>query len=77
MWMATLLAAEFLKLTGPDHQPIDVNPHAIVDFRPPRQTDHFAPGTKCLVFMSDAKFLSVIDSCASIKERLHGMNGHE
>lgn len=63
-------ATLFIVLTGPDHQVIEVNPAKIVSLRAPRHAEHFAPGTRCLVFTADAKYLSVMESCQKIETML-------
>lgn len=65
-----MMAAEFLILTGPDHQAIEVNPAEIVALRAPRSADHFAAGTKCLVFTADGKYVSVTETCLRVDEML-------
>jgi hypothetical protein len=57
-----------ITLTGPDQQAIEVNPNEIVALREPRGTDHFARGTRCLVFTSDGKYLSVMETCEKVHE---------
>lgn len=71
--MQTLVVVLFLTLTGPDKQVIEVNPDAIIELRAPRAAEHFAPSTRCLVFLSDGKFLSVVDSCTDIKQRVRNL----
>ena len=66
------LALQLILLTGPDHQPIEVNPEAITSIRPPRVSDHFAPGTHCLVFMTDGKLITAVETCEQIKYLLRG-----
>ena len=72
MLLAAALALQLILLTGPDHQPIEVNPGAVTNLRPPRGTDHFAPGVKCLVFLSDGKPLTVMETCGQVKYLLGG-----
>ena len=66
------LVLQLILLTGPDHQPIEVNPKAVTNLRPPRGTDHFAPGAHCLVFLSDGKPLIVMETCDQVKHLLGG-----
>lgn len=72
MYIAALIALRLILLTGPDNQRIEVNPDAVTNFRPPRGNDHFAPGVKCLVFLSDGKPLTVIETCDQVKYLLEG-----
>jgi hypothetical protein len=70
MMFAILAAVGFIALTGPDHQVIQLNPKSIIDFRPPRGTDHFAPGARCLIHASDGKFIPVMETCDEIHHML-------
>ena len=72
MMVLPALVLQLILLTGPDHQPIEVNPKAITNLRPPRSTDHFAPGAHCLVFLSDGKPLIVMETCDQVKHLLGG-----
>jgi hypothetical protein len=65
-----VVAEDFLRLTGPDSQPIELNPGAIIALRPPRARDHFAKGIKCLCTTSDGHFFAVIESCAEVDQLL-------
>jgi hypothetical protein len=65
-----VVAAEFLKLTGPDNQPIDLNDAAIIALRPPRSREHFAKGIKCLCTTSDGHFFAVMEDCEQVKQLL-------
>ena len=66
------LVLQLILLTGPDHQPIEINPGAVINIRPPRVTDHFAPGAHCLVFMSDGRPVIVTETCERVKYLLGG-----
>ena len=65
-WSEVLLGTlVLLKLTGPDHQLIYISPQHIVSVRPPRHTDAFGPGVKCLLHTDDGKYVAVIEPCNS------------
>jgi len=64
------VAVHFIQLTGPDGQRIEINPEEIVSIREPRSTDHFAPGTKCILFTSDSKYSVVQETCEAVDEAL-------
>ena len=70
MLFAGALALQLILLTGPDHQPIEVNPSAITSIRPPRVSDHFAAGTKCLVFLTDGKLITATETCDQVRAKL-------
>jgi len=71
--LAMLAATAFIQLTGPDNQVIQLNPKSIIDFRTPRGTDHFAPGTRCLIHTTDGRFISVVETCDEIHHILEDM----
>lgn len=45
---------------------VEVNPQRIVSLRQPRGGEHFAPGSHCLVFTSDGKYISTRETCEEI-----------
>lgn len=59
-------------VTGPDGQPIEVNPDAVAILRPPRGSDHFAAGINCLVFTIDGKYVGTVETCPSVQQILQG-----
>jgi len=67
-----LLALNLVEFTGPDQQMIEVNPDNIVSIRELRGEiqGHFHKDVKCLIFMSDGKFLGVIENCHVVVEKL-------
>jgi len=65
-----LLALYLIQLTGPDHQIIRINPAEVSNIRTPRGSDHFAPGTRCLVFMTDGRPITVMETCDEVRELL-------
>lgn len=64
------LFAVLLLLHGPGGQPVEVNAGQIVSLRPPRVGTHFSPGTGCLVFMTDGKFIAVRENCPEISRMI-------
>lgn len=38
-------------------------------FRAPRAGDNFVKGAKCLVFLSDGRFLSVTETCDEVEQK--------
>lgn len=73
-----IIAQTFLELTGPDHQIVEINPDSIVSMRVPRRAEHFAPGTRCIIFTSDGKHTLVQEECSTIVNKMHPKphNGH-
>lgn len=72
--LPALLAAAWIVLHGPDGQVIHLNPGLAVNVRTPRGTEqrHFPPGTQCIVFTVDGRFLSVAEPCPVVLKRLQG-----
>lgn len=38
-------------------------------FREPRGSDHFVKGARCLVFLSDGRFISVTETCEEVEQK--------
>ena len=70
MLISAALALQLILLTGPDHQPIEINPGAVTNIRPQRGTDHVSPGIHCLVFLSDGHWVSVTETCDQVRAKL-------
>lgn len=60
---ASAQTTSLIKLTGPDHQEILINPKQIVSLRPPRGPDHVSPVIHCIIHTTDGKFISVVEEC--------------
>jgi hypothetical protein len=69
-WKGSLLgsAALLVALTGPEEQPIEVNPHEVVSIRP--QRGNLASGIRCLIHTTDGKYISVIEDCMTVSRKL-------
>lgn len=67
-----LVALALLVLIGPEGQPIEVNPLAIVTMRAPRSVGQAAmvPGVQCVITTADGKFINVIETCEDVKAKL-------
>lgn len=59
-------------LHGPDSQKIWINPRRVVSVRSPREVgkETLAPGVKCLIEMSNGKFVVVVDECDVVLEAI-------
>jgi hypothetical protein len=68
----TALIASLVALQGPDGQQIILAPQHIVSLRAPRSSEHFAPGTRCLLLTVDGRLVSVINRCADIRQMIEG-----
>lgn len=60
----------FVMFTGPEHQVIQINPEKVTTFRRPRGNDHLGKETHCVIFTTDGKFISVVESCEEVHDRL-------
>jgi hypothetical protein len=72
--VAITLVVALIPFTGPDSQRIDLNPSEIVSVRPPRSTEHFGEGIRCLIHTVDGKFVAVIEDCDTVRQRLNEAN---
>lgn len=62
--------AVLVALSGPDNQTIFIAPQHIVSLRAPRATEHFAPGTRCILLTVDGRLVSVRDRCEDISRMI-------
>lgn len=62
--------AALVALSGPDNQTIFIAPQHIVSLRAPRATEHFAPGTRCILLTVDGRLVSVRDRCEDISRMI-------
>jgi hypothetical protein len=65
-----LIALRLITLTGPDGQVIELNPGTVATLRTVRDADHFARGTRCIVFTTDGKNVNVSETCQKVHELL-------
>lgn len=68
-----LIALDLIELKGPDGQTAWVNTHEITGLRAPVQGDlrrHFPNGTQCIVTLTDGKFVSAVEPCTALRNRL-------
>jgi len=80
MWLTRFLpGASILFISGislvelhsPDgRQVIYVNPEEVSSVREPQVGGHFAPGTKCLLFVTNGNFISVREDCLAVRKKL-------
>jgi hypothetical protein len=72
MLLAAVLALHLVRLTGLDHQPIDINPEEVVTLREPRGQDrsHFSADIKCLIHTADGKIVTVVEDCDTVRLKL-------
>ena len=62
-----------VELHGPNGQQIIyVNPAEVSSVREPQDVTgrHFAPGTRCLLFVSSGNFISVHEDCIAVKKKM-------
>lgn len=66
-----------IELDGPGGQKIFVNPREVTTLREPRgmSQQHFAPGTRCVVFMTNGNILAVSETCETIRDRIEEAEG--
>jgi hypothetical protein len=63
---------EWIILHGLENQQIYLNPEQVISIRQPRglNSGHWPAGVRCLVTTVDGKYLTVVETCAEIRERL-------
>jgi hypothetical protein len=63
---------EWIILHGLENQQIYLNPKQVISIRQPRglNSGHWPAGVRCLVTTVDGKYLTVVETCAEIRERL-------
>lgn len=64
------IALRLITLTGPDGQVIQLAPDKIATIRTPRGDDHFHKSINCLIFTTDGKNISVVETCAKVQQLL-------
>lgn len=73
---AILIAAALIVLHGVDGNEISINPKHITTLHPTKESTHGKPnelvvgGVNCVVSLSNGKFLSVVEDCATIRNML-------
>jgi hypothetical protein len=67
---AAFIALRLVAFTGPDHQAVEVNPQEVASIRQPRGSDHFSSETHCVIYTTDGKFISVVETCEQVRARL-------
>ena len=73
MWLlAGAIALDLIRLTGLNHEKIDVNPSQVVKLQPKPEVSqgHFTAAVKCVVYTSDGKFIPVLEDCNTVNKLL-------
>jgi len=72
--IALLVALDLVELHGPDgKQRIWLAPSQVTSIREPHagiEAGHFAPGTRCLIFMTNKNFIAVHEHCVDVRTKL-------
>jgi len=66
------IIAHLLLVHGPGGQMIEINPREVSSIREIRGADkgHFQEGIKCLVIMTNGKFIGTIEDCKTIIDQV-------
>lgn len=65
------VALLFVELHGPTGQTLYVNIAEISTLRQPvENSSHWAKGVRCVLVMTNGKFLAVAEDCATVKRKL-------
>ena len=71
--LAVLAAVEFIEVHGPDGQVAFVNTNEISTLRAPTSSDlnrHFSKETHCIIVTTNGKFLSSVETCNELRNRM-------
>lgn len=66
-------ALRLIVLHYPDGQPVEINPAQVTSTRGPvasGQQTHFSTKVKCMVNLTDGKFVAVVETCAEVRALL-------
>jgi len=68
---AAAVALLFVELHGPTGQRLYVNTAEISTLREPIETSaHWAKGVRCVIIMTNGKFLAVAENCPAVRDKL-------
>jgi len=67
---ALLVGLTLIDLHGPGGQLIGINPEEVTSVREPMAKDHFARGVRCLVYLSNGNFITVTETCITVRKKL-------
>jgi hypothetical protein len=69
-----LAAITLVELHGPTGQRIEINAAEISSLREPadisRDHYHWAKGTRCIIVMSNGRYIAVVEDCMTVAEKL-------
>jgi len=69
--MFTLIVLQLIVLHVPDGTEIDVVVDQITSLRPrSEEGHHFTPNVKCLVNLTDGKFVTVVETCDEVRRKI-------
>lgn len=74
--MSILVALHVLHLIlvhGSGGQRIELNVHEISSITEPRTKDHFGKDVLCVIFMTNGKFIGVVETCKEITDKVKGI----
>ena len=68
------MAIDLVMLTAPDGKYLAVHSSEVVALRGKGSAQMMHEGVRCLVFTADGKFLSVVETCAEVRQKLEVSN---
>jgi hypothetical protein len=76
-----LVAITLVELHGPTGQNIEINTAEISSLREPvdlsRDHHHWAKGIRCIIVMSNGKYIAVIEDCQTVAQKLTSHEGEK
>lgn len=71
MTIATLVAVTLVELHGPTGHLLEVNPAAVSSLRAPIDIkSHWAKNTRCVLVMTNGKYIAVTEDCLTVTQKL-------
>ena len=70
--MNVLLAATLFVVTTLDGREVYVNSGQVISMATPGDAKLFADGVRCVITLTDGKFVAVKESCAQVQARMAG-----
>lgn len=63
------LVLQLVEFTAPGNQHVEINPAEVVAIRPVKK-EHESGNVKCVIYTVDGKFISVMEDCNVVHEKL-------
>ncbi|QIG93825.1 MULTISPECIES: hypothetical protein [Bradyrhizobium] len=72
--LVVVAALRLVSFHGPDGYPVEINPDQVTSLRGAREGDQqskfFTSEVRCMIGLTDGKFVSVSESCEEVRSKL-------